>query len=89
VLDHAQESVRGYPFVFVKSHEALLASNRALTFGFLDLAQAIYTKMIPMLFSEFEWSFTDPDAEKVLQCTFPVRYVNLMMQWKERTHLNK
>jgi len=50
----------------------------------IDLAQAIYTKMIPLLFSEFEWSFTDPDAEKVSQCTFSVRFINLMMQWKIR-----
>ncbi|KAL2063471.1 hypothetical protein VTL71DRAFT_5276 [Oculimacula yallundae] len=48
------------------------------------LAQAIYTKAIPMLFSDFEWSFTDPDAEKVLQCTFSTRFVKLMMEWKVR-----
>ncbi|KAH7319357.1 benzoate 4-monooxygenase cytochrome P450 [Rhexocercosporidium sp. MPI-PUGE-AT-0058] len=48
------------------------------------LAQAVYTKIIPMLFSDFKWSFTDPDAVKVLQCTFSVRYMRLMMQWKVR-----
>ncbi|KAE8451021.1 hypothetical protein EG329_004693 [Mollisiaceae sp. DMI_Dod_QoI] len=40
------------------------------------LAQAVYTKMIPMLFQDFEWSYTDPEAEKVLQCTFTVRQLN-------------
>ena len=49
-----------------------------------DLAQAIYYKMIPMLFSDFEWSFTNPEADKNLQCTFSTRYVGLMMQWKQR-----
>jgi hypothetical protein len=51
----------------------------------IDLAQAVYTKMLPMLFSDFEWSYTDPEAEKKTQCTFSVRYMNLMMQWKERS----
>ena len=50
----------------------------------IDLAQAVYTKMIPKLFMDFEWSYTDPDAEKRTQCTFSVRYMKLMMQWKER-----
>lgn len=40
--------------------------------------------MIPMLLDHFEWSLTDPEAEKVLQCTFSIRYMKLMMQWKER-----
>ncbi|KUJ24373.1 cytochrome P450 [Mollisia scopiformis] len=48
------------------------------------LAQAVYTKMIPMLFQDFEWSYTNPEAKKVLQCTFSVRYMKLMMQWKLR-----
>ncbi|KAH7403319.1 benzoate 4-monooxygenase cytochrome P450 [Cadophora sp. MPI-SDFR-AT-0126] len=48
------------------------------------LAQAIYTKMIPLIFSEFEWNFTDPSADKVSQCTFSVRFMKLMMQWRVR-----
>ncbi|KAF8865287.1 cytochrome P450 [Acephala macrosclerotiorum] len=48
------------------------------------LAQAVYTKMIPMLFQDFEWSYTNPDAKKVLRCTFSTRYIELMMQWKVR-----
>ncbi|KAH6711399.1 benzoate 4-monooxygenase cytochrome P450 [Leptodontidium sp. MPI-SDFR-AT-0119] len=53
------------------------------------LAQAIYTKMIPMVLSDFEWSFSNPDAEKVLQCTFSVRYIKLMMEWKVRQETTK
>ncbi|KAH8748691.1 cytochrome P450 [Hyaloscypha sp. PMI_1271] len=47
------------------------------------LAQAIYHKLIPMLL-DFEWNYADPDAEKVLQCTFSVRYTELKMRWKVR-----
>lgn len=48
------------------------------------LAQTVYRKMIPMLFQDMEWSFVDPNAEKVLQCTFSVRYIKMMMKWKLR-----
>jgi hypothetical protein len=41
--------------------------------------------MLPMLFGDFEWSYSNPKAEKRTQCTFSVRYMNLMMQWKERS----
>jgi hypothetical protein len=49
-----------------------------------DLAQAIYTKMIPMLFMNFDWSYVDPKAERKTRCTFSTRLIDVMVQWKVR-----
>jgi hypothetical protein len=53
----------------------------------LDLAQAIYTKMIPMLFMNYEWSYVDPKAKKKTICTFPTRLADVMVQWKARVRV--
>ena len=49
-----------------------------------DLAQAIYEKAIPMLFMNFDWSYVDLKAEPITRCTFSVRFMKLMVQWKVR-----
>jgi hypothetical protein len=49
-----------------------------------DLAEAIYTKMIPMLLMEFNWSPASPEKEPFMRCTFSVRLVNEMMVYEQR-----
>ena len=49
-----------------------------------DLAEAIYTKMIPMLLGEFDWSSARPEKEPSMRCTFTVRLLNEMMVYKQR-----
>ncbi|RDW84948.1 hypothetical protein BP6252_02538 [Coleophoma cylindrospora] len=48
------------------------------------LAQAIYYKMIPMLFMNFDWSFVEPGAKRVIESTFSTRYINMKVRWKNR-----
>jgi len=50
----------------------------------IDLAEAIYTKMIPMLLGEFEWSSVRPEKEPSMRNTFTVRLLNEMMVYKQR-----
>ncbi|KAE9368510.1 cytochrome P450 [Stipitochalara longipes BDJ] len=49
-----------------------------------NLAEAIYTKMIPMLFEEFDWSLARPENKPFVRCTFTVRLVDEMMVYKQR-----
>ena len=49
------------------------------------LAQAMYYKIIPSIFLNFEWEFADPKAERISRTTFTVRFHKLMMKWKRRT----
>lgn len=53
-------------------------------FRSLDLAQAMYHKIIPVIFSEFEWEFAEPEVERTTKTTFTVRYMNMMMRYKSR-----
>lgn len=55
----------------------------------LDFAQAMYYKIIPVIFSEFEWEFVEPEAERTLKTTFTVRYMNLMMRWENRVSVGQ
>ncbi|PMD38159.1 cytochrome P450 [Hyaloscypha variabilis F] len=49
-----------------------------------NLAEAIYSKMIPILLGDFDWSLARPEKEPFMRGTFTVRLVEEMMVYKHR-----
>ncbi len=50
----------------------------------VDLAEAMYSKMIPLLLMDFDWSSAKPEKEPSMRCTFVVRLVDELMVYKQR-----
>jgi hypothetical protein len=44
-----------------------------------DLAEAIYTKLIPLLLMELDSSSVRPEKDRFMRCTFVVRLVDKMV----------
>ncbi len=67
-----------------KSSFILKAFPRTSIDVITDLAEAIYSKMIPILLGDFDWSLARPEKEPFMRGTFTVRLVEEMMLYKHR-----
>jgi len=52
------------------------------------LATHIFTKIIPLMFTYFDWSYVEPEKKREIECTFSVRLHNVKMKWNKRKDAN-
>jgi hypothetical protein len=50
----------------------------------LDLAEAIYTKAIPLLLMNLDFRYTNPEKGRAIQSTFMTRLDNIIVEWETR-----
>jgi hypothetical protein len=49
-----------------------------------DLAQSIYSRVVPALIMHFDWEFENPSAEHETVTMFMPRLHNVNMKWTQR-----
>ena len=55
-----------------------------MTNNFLDLAEAIYSKAIPLLMMNLDFRYTEPEKRRGIESTFITRLDHVMVHWEAR-----
>ena len=58
--------------------------NKSPTNNLLDLAEAIYSKTIPLLLMNLDFMYTELETRRTIRSTFMTRLDNVMVQWEAR-----